>query len=149
MSRKSYSEINLHITWHVKDDIPVLKDDLEGHVLKDLRRQVVTDSGAFLHEVGGTDDHIHLVVTVPPTLLVSEWIGRLKGSTSHYINHVIANRKVLEWQTKYGVVSFGTKDLPWVVQYVQNQREHHARGTTHQRLEQTDVEEGKPAQAGS
>ena len=57
MSRKSYSEINLHITWHVKDDIPVLKDDLEGHVLKDLRRQVVTDSGAFLHEVGGTDDH--------------------------------------------------------------------------------------------
>ena len=43
--------------------------------------------------------------------------------------------KALEWQTGYGVVSFGAKDLPWVVAYIQNQREHHARAGTHDRLE--------------
>jgi REP element-mobilizing transposase RayT len=149
MSRKAYSEINLHIVWHVKDDIPVLRDEIEVQVHRTLRGQAVNEPGVFLHEIGGTDDHVHLVATIPPTLLISEWIGQLKGSSSHYINHHIANRKVLEWQSKYGVVSFGTKDLPWVVDYVRNQRAHHAQGKTHLRLERDEIEdEGKPAQAG-
>jgi putative transposase len=45
---------------------------------------------------------------------------------------------VLEWQTGYGVVSFGTKDLKWVIEYVRNQKEHHAKGTTVDRLEKID-----------
>jgi len=48
---------------------------------------------------------------------------------------------VLLWQEGYGVVSFGTKDLDWVRQYVRNQREHHARGTTHDRLERLTMPE--------
>ena len=149
MSRKAYTEINLHMTWHVKDDAPVLRDEIETQVHRTLRGQAINESGVFLHEIGGTDDHVHLVVTIPPTLLISEWIGQLKGSSSHYINHHVANRKVLEWQSKYGVVSFGTKDLPWVVDYVRNQRVHHTQGTMHPRLERDEIEdEGKPAQAG-
>ena len=91
-----------------------------------------------------------MVVSVPPELTVSEWIGQMKGASAHYINNLIANRKVLEWQPGYGVVSFGTKDLPWVVDYVRKQRVHHAQGKTHARLERVEaVEEGKPAEAGS
>jgi hypothetical protein len=74
----------------------------------------------------------------------------VKGTSSHFINNHVANRKILEWQAKYGVVSFGTRDLPWVVEYVSGQREHHASGKTHARLERTEIEEdAKPAQAGS
>ena len=59
----------------------------------------------------------------------------MKGASSHYINHVIANRQLLHWQTGYGVVSFGAKDLPWVLDYVRNQRDHHSNNTTQDRLE--------------
>jgi len=149
MSRKAYSEINLHVTWHVKDDVPVLRDDIEAQAHRTLRGMAVNEPGVFLHEIGGTDDHVHLAITIPPTLLISEWVGQLKGSSSHYINHQIANRKVLEWQSKYGVVSFGTRDLPWVVEYVRNQRAHHAQGKTHPRLDRVEIEDdSKPAQAG-
>ena len=48
---------------------------------------------------------------------------------------------MLEWQDGLGVVSFGTKDIPWVATYVRNQRKHHADGTTHERLERTDPPE--------
>ena len=150
MTRRAYSEINLHITWHVKDDVPALRDDLEMQTHRCLRGLVIQAPGVFFHAIGGTDDHVHLVATIPPTLLISEWIGRLKGSSSHYINQEIANRKALEWQSKYGVVSFGTRDLPWVLKYVKDQREHHAKGRTHERLERTEIEaDGKPADAGS
>jgi len=55
---------------------------------------------------------------------------------------------VLQWQAGYGVVSFGTRDLDWVKQYIRNQREHHASGKVVDRLERiTEIEE--PAPGGS
>ena len=92
----------------------------------------------------GTETHVHIAVTIPPTLLISDWIGKLKGASSHYVNHELANRKVLDWQTGYGVVSFGTKDLEWVVNYIRDQKEHHEKGTTVERLERNthDEEDG-------
>ena len=42
---------------------------------------------------------------------------------------------MLQWQSGYGVVSFGTKDLPWVSDYIRNQKEHHASGKALERLE--------------
>jgi hypothetical protein len=73
------------------------------------------------------------------------WIGRLKGGSSFYINHEIVNRKLLDWHEGYGVVSFGTRDLPWVIDYVKNQREHHAKGKTYDRLERiTSDDDGRP-----
>ncbi|MBI5762209.1 MAG: IS200/IS605 family transposase [Planctomycetes bacterium] len=135
MSRNAYCEINLHITWHVKDNTPVLIDSIENRCHHYLRHRALQTSGVIVHEVGGMPDHVHLAVSLPPTLLISEWIGELKGASSHYINSKIANRKVLAWQTGYGVVSFGSKDLPWVVSYIRNQKEHHAQRTTQERLE--------------
>ena len=148
MSLRAYSEINLHFTWHVKDDNPVLRNEIETQLHRFLRGKVMATPGAYYHEIGGTDDHVHLVVSVPPTIQPSEWIGQLKGASSHFINHRIANRSVLAWQTGYGVVSFGSKDLPWVTAYVPNQRKHHAGGTTQERLERMGPAEDKPAEAG-
>jgi len=106
-----------------------------------------------VHAIGGVADHIHLAVTIPPTLNLSDWIGELKGASAHFINHEICNRKTLEWQTGYGVVSFGTKDLPWVVQYIQQQKEHHARGAVQDRLERIErvvgaADQEKPVETG-
>jgi putative transposase len=89
-----------------------------------------------VHEVGGIETHVHLAVTIPPTLLISEFIGKLKGGSSHDVNQAIGcGAKALEWQAGYGVVGFGTRDTQWVVEYIRNQREHHARGAVHERLE--------------
>lgn len=98
--------------------------------------------GAFVHEIGGIETHVHMAVSIRPTLLISEFIGQLKGGSSHDVNQAIGrNQKVIEWQAGYGVVSFGTRDMPWVVEYIRNQREHHARGTVHERLERITQEE--------
>ena len=116
-----------------------------------LKKRIVETSNAFVHEIGGIETHVHAVVTIQPTLLISEFIGRLKGGSSHDVNQAMRLRhKVLEWQNGYGVVSFGTRDLPWVIEYVRNQREHHAGGAVHERLEQFTHEEPEPvAQAGA
>jgi putative transposase len=140
MPKNVYSEINLHMTWHTKNSDPVLTDSIEQRLHHYLEHEIRKVKDVFFHAVNGTENHIHLVATIPPSLLISEWIGKLKGGSSFYINHEIANRKLLHWQAGYGVVSFGTKDLKWVVDYVKNQKEHHAREATTDRLERSDIE---------
>lgn len=88
----------------------------------------------FIHEIGGIETHVHLCVTIAPTILISDFVGQLKGASSHEANQKLGY-KALEWQAGYGVVSFGTRDLTWVKEYVRNQRERHARGQVEGRLE--------------
>ncbi len=135
MSRNYYSEIHLHMVWHAKDNSPLLTPEVEPLAHRALRQKIVNWPGAFVHEIDGTPTHVHLAVTIAPTITISEFIGQLKGGSSHDVNQS-RGRKSLEWQAGYGVVSFGTKDLPWVVEYIRRQKEYHATGGVSGRLEQ-------------
>ena len=136
MSRNYYSEINLHFTWHTKDSLPLLTPTVEPLAHRYIKQKLIHTEGAFVHEIGGTETHVHVVVTIPPTLSPSELVGQLKGASSHEVNQQMGLRdKTLQWQTGYGVVSFGTGDSPWVKEYARNQRQHHAQGKVFDRLE--------------
>jgi len=136
MSRNYYSEINLHITWHTKDSLPLLTPRVEPLAHRYIKHKLINTDGVYVHEIGGNETHMHVAITVAPTIIVSDLIGQVKGASSHAVNREIGlGDKILQWQSGYGVVSFGTGDLDWVNAYVRNQRRHHASGTTHERLE--------------
>jgi REP element-mobilizing transposase RayT len=136
MSRNYYSEINLHLTWHTKESLPLLTSRVQEVVYRYVWQKIINMPGAFVHEIGGTETHTHLAVSVPPTLLISEFVGQLNGASSHEVNEQLgAHDKRLQWRVGNGVVSFGTGDLDWIKGYVRNQPEHHARGRVFDRLE--------------
>ncbi len=146
MSRNYYSEINLHLTWHTKDSAPLLVPQVEAVVHHYLRGRCINMPGVYIHEIGGIETHVHLCVSIVPTILISDLIGQLKGASSHDVNQKLRG-KALEWQTGYGVLSFGTRDLEWVKQYVRDQRQRHAQGKTVARLERiVSVEEAAKAE---
>lgn len=136
MAKRSYSEINLHITWHTKDNLPLITIEIEAALYKFLRNKVIKTDGAYFHAIGGIEDHIHIAASVRPTIEIDKWIGQLKGASSHEFG------KALQLQHGYGVVSFGTRDLPWVISYVENQKERHNRGDISERLETIEDNEG-------
>ena len=132
MSQNYYSEILLHLTWHTKLSQPLLAGDVETLAWSYLREKAAKLGDVEIHAIDGIETHVHLAVSIEPTVTISETVGALKGYASHEVNRRLGIRgKSLEWQTGYGVVSFGAKDLPWVVSYIENQRDHHARGQAH------------------
>ncbi|MGO8749497.1 MAG: IS200/IS605 family transposase [Thermoguttaceae bacterium] len=142
MSRNYYSEIQLHLTWHTKESAPMLTPDVEKFLYHWLEKRIVETTGVYVHEIGGTETHVHLAVTIAPTIVIADFVGQLKGASSHETNqHFGPSGKTLAWQSGYGVVSFGTGNLPWVQAYIRNQRIHHARGTVEERLERITEEE--------
>ncbi len=129
MSKTYYSEINLHVTWHTKDNSPLITPMIEADLYAYLKDRIVTTEGAFFHGIGGIEDHLHIGVSVAPKIHLDEWLGQLKGSSSHEFGSAIS------WQRGYGVVSFGTKDLRWVLSYIQDQKQRHRDRDIYERLE--------------
>src|SRR5688500_18442680 len=74
------------------------------------------------------EDHVHVAVSIPPRTAISAFIKQLKGESSHLLNHAAGQdgQDWFHWQPQYGVLSFGERSLPKVIDYVQNQRAHHA-----------------------
>ena len=136
MSQNYYAEIYLHLTWHTKLSRPMLNPQVAELAYSALREKAATLGGILIHDIGGIATHVHLAISIQPTVTISEMVGALKGYTSHEVNRRASRGgKVLEWQTGYGVVSFGAKDLEWVSAYIQSQEAHHANHTAQDRLE--------------
>lgn len=95
MPRRVYWEINFHITWNTKANSPLIKPEIEAKLYGFLKQKILETPETCLHAVGGIENHIHLAVSIPPTVQPAEWIGKLKGASSHFINSA-SNRKLLE-----------------------------------------------------
>ena len=139
MSIRAYSDICLHLVWHTKQSLPLIPAAIEDRLHRHLKHRIASTPGCYCHEVGGTDNHVHSAVNIPPTLNISEWIGELKGASSHYINHLDGRRwPRLAWQQGYGVVSVSRKHLASVKDHIRNQKQHHQSGTLLRYLEVTE-----------
>ena len=132
-----YSKLFYHFIWGTKHRLPLIDPAIESELYRVIAAKVKDLSG-FLYAVGGTEDHVHLAASVPPKIAPAKFIGDVKGNSSHFVNHVIKPDFEFYWQDEYGVLSFGEKNLPAVVRYIHNQKQHHADGTLIAAMERVD-----------
>jgi putative transposase len=118
----SYWRLFYHIVWATKGREPLIDAEHEATVTR-IVQAVCRESGAVVHAMGFMPDHVHVAVSIPPRIAVSDFVQQLKGGSSYQMNRPDA---WFRWQPEYGVVSFGERALPDVVAYVQNQRVRHA-----------------------
>jgi putative transposase len=89
------------------------------------------------HAINGMSEHVHVAISIPPKIAVATLIGQLKGASSHHVNDNYLNG-AFAWQAEYGVLSFSERSLARVVEYVQNQKKHHAGNTLNMPMENVD-----------
>ena len=71
------------------------------------------------------DDHVHIVVSIPPKLAVADCVRHLKGASTYAINHMNGSDGQFKWQEGYGALSVGERSLETVMAYAANQKQHH------------------------
>jgi len=76
-------------------------------------------------QVGGVEDHIHALVNAPPTIAPSQIAQYLKGDSSKWIHEEFPALGNFWWQDGYGAFTVSKSNIPKVINYIQNQREHH------------------------
>ncbi|MEJ5223354.1 MAG: IS200/IS605 family transposase [Anaerolineales bacterium] len=123
-----FAKLFYHFVWGTKNRLPLIEAAFEPNLYRVIAEKTQKLEG-IVHAIGGTQDHIHMAVSLPPKLAPAIFIGEVKGNASHFINHVIKPDFAFYWQDEYGVLSFGEKNLPSIVRYIRNQKKHHAHGT--------------------
>ncbi len=120
-----YWELLYHVVWATKNREPVLLPDTESQVLK-LIRVKATGLGLIVHALNAMPDHVHLVVSIPPSLCVATVVGQLKGVSAAVYNSTRgADESSIHWQEGYGVFTLSRRGLARHIDYVNGQKEHH------------------------
>ena len=126
--QSQYHRLLYHAVWATRMQQSLIGDTLRPELHKYLCHKV-GEYGGTIMAVGGMDDHVHIVFSIPPHLALAPFIGRLKGSSSHWINHFQIPESGFSWQGGYGVLSIANDDLDRICNYVREQASHHANGT--------------------
>lgn len=81
--------------------------------------------GVEAYRVGGTENHIHIACTLPRTLTQAKLLEETKKASSIWIKQQEGGPRHFSWQAGYGIFSLGQSQLPTIIQYINNQQEHH------------------------
>jgi REP element-mobilizing transposase RayT len=76
--------------------------------------------------VGGTDDHIHMLLSLPSSLPIAKAMREIKSASSRWM-HVTCMVPGFEWQEGYGAFSIGWAQMDATLAYIARQVEHHQR----------------------
>jgi len=87
---------------------------------------IARENGMKAMAVGGAEDHVHLLLMVPPTLSVSKAMQLIKAGSSKWCNQNLKGPR-FEWQRGYSAFSVGQSQVQTTIAYINNQREHHKR----------------------
>ena len=120
----SLAEIYLHFVWATWDRVPMLTRRVAALV----RRCIATtceDRGCVLLAVGGTADHIHVLLRVPATRGPASIAHDMKGASSHFVTHAPGGDPGFRWQAGYAVFSVSPHDADSVIKYIKCQAQHH------------------------
>jgi len=134
---KIYYKLFYHIVWSTHLHYPEITEEVEKYLYPFLENKSKR-FGCSLIAVGGTQDHIHLAIIIPPSESVADIIGKLKGSSTYFLNKELNITKDFSWQTGYGVLSFAEKDLGRIVGYINNQKLHHLENKLNSKMEITE-----------
>ena len=130
----TYTELFYHFIWSTKGREPAITPEVEAAVHGYIRVRC-QEMKVMVHALNGTEDHTHLVVTLPPDLSIADFLEKIKGASSHFINRLPDRVERFYWQEGYGALTFAKRDLPRIVAYVQNQKQHHRDGTLSAKME--------------
>jgi REP element-mobilizing transposase RayT len=120
----TYSSLNYHLVFSTKNREPWLVQDIESRVWSYIGG-VARKHNMKALQVGGIEDHIHALIMAPPTIAPCEIAQYLKGVSSAWIDDEFPQLKNFSWQDGYGAFSVSKLNIPDVIRYIQNQREHH------------------------
>ncbi len=125
---QSLSNILVHVVFSTKHRAPLLGTEVRQE-LHPYLAGIARHNGCNPLQVGGTEDHVHLLITLSRTLTVAQLVEHLKTGSSKWLKTKGSNLSGFSWQGGYGAFSVGVTQTVEVVRYIQNQEEHHRKFT--------------------
>lgn len=123
MSR-TFTNLLTHVIFSTKDREPTITSELRlelfayiGGLTRELKGKA--------YGINGTNDHVHLLISLPPNVSTSEALRFIKANSSGWLRKKW--KRAFAWQLGYGAFSVSKSNVPAVLKYIANQQAHHRR----------------------
>lgn len=120
----TFTSCYLHCVWSTKERRRLITPELQLRLWPYLGGIARANKMTAI-EIGGMEDHVHVLLTLPLTFSISKAMQLLKGNSSKWIRETFLDQSAFEWQEGYGAFSIGVSGIETTVDYIKRQAEHH------------------------
>jgi putative transposase len=127
-ARSTY-DLKYHIVWCTKYRYRVLTGQI-GNRARELVREVCAANYVDIISGSLSPDHVHILVSVPPSLAISKLLQYIKGKSSRKLMQEFRDLSKRYWgqhiwSRGYFAVTVGNLNQQQVQEYIENQETHH------------------------
>jgi REP element-mobilizing transposase RayT len=133
-----YTELFVHLVWATAGRLPFITDDVAPLLYASIDTQCHRLNTPSL-AVGGTEDHVHLLVRLPPALGVGPLVEAVKAASYTAFTTRIRPGWQFEWQSTYGAFTLAQAEVPRAMMYVRSQKALHASRNLWERWERCEA----------
>ena len=119
----TYTKILVHCVFSTKGRRPLIPTPEK---LWSYLRGVARNRGADILTIGGTKDHVHLLLALPSALTIAQLMRDLKANSSRHLNEQMSG---FAWQDGYAAISVSPSQVDVVRKYIEQQEVHHRKRT--------------------
>ena len=116
----TYTKILVHCVFSTKNRTPQIS---EPDQLWTYLRGIARNRGVDTLAIGGTANHVHMLLAVPSTSTIAKLMRDLKANSSRHINE---KQRGFAWQDGYAAISVSPSQTEAVRTYIEKQDRHHA-----------------------
>jgi putative transposase len=129
-----------HFVWATKHREALILPKIEPVIFDSIRQKTKElHPNNNVIAINAMPDHLHIALQLYPAVSISDWVKRTKGASSHVVNTSFQHfENRFRWQKGYSVHTFGAKMIPFIVSYINNQKEHHANNSVEAYIEELD-----------
>jgi putative transposase len=122
----SYTVCFMHCVFSTKERRQQITDDFRDRLWAHVGG-VARENGMKAIAIGGTSDHIHVLLSLPATMTASKAVQLIKGGSSKWVHDTFPQHGLFAWQEGYGAFSVSKSRVEDTVAYINSQAQHHAK----------------------
>jgi REP element-mobilizing transposase RayT len=123
---QSLAKVYLHVVFSTKNRAPLLADQWRDELFRVLGG-AANSLGCQSLIVGGVADHIHILFQLGRTIAIADAVGKIKSTSSSWINQTRGLSVEFHWQAGYAAFSVSQSNIEAVREYIRTQAKHHAK----------------------
>ena len=120
----TYTALYYHLIFSTKLRQRWISQNLEERVWSYLGG-IARENRMTALRVGGIEGHLHILLCAPPTIAPSKAAQLIKGGSSKWIHETFPSACGFAWQDGYGAFSVSKSNVPEMIEYIADQRNHH------------------------
>ena len=120
----TFTQIHIQIVFAVQNRQCLISEKWKDELYKYITG-IIQNYNHKVLQINGMPDHIHILLGMRPTQSISDLMKQVKQDSSKWINGKGFINGRFSWQAGYGAFSYSKSHISRVINYIQNQENHH------------------------